>query len=902
VNSERFARISAAFDELIELDEPKRSLRLDEICGDDEEVRQEILAMLRADAQPNAPVDSPLGGWALAALGDAEQIRPIRGTMLGPWRVLDLIGEGGMGSVYLAERADGSFEQRVALKVLRRVVGAGSAAARVRFAQERQILADLQHAHIAGLVDGGVTEDGVPWFAMEHVDGLPITQWCRQHSASLSTRLQLVRDVTAAVSAAHQKLIIHRDLKPSNILVTADGGAKLLDFGIAKLMDPVGVDETLTGLRLMTPRYAAPEQILGRPVSTATDVYALGALLYELLAGEAPFAEITSTGRELEDAVISRDPKALPSSVALDLRRIVEMAMRREPERRYASAEAFANDLERFGGHAPVLARSATPAYRFSRYLRRHRAVVAALLAVFLALGAGLVSTAWQARRARQQAERAAAVSEFLVTIFDAGQARGHANIDLSARELLDEGRRQLALNPRLDPKLTGELLLMLGRLYSGLTQYVVADSLMREAEALIETSYGADSPELAKLLLARSEVLLEIGDLDAVDAIVQRVYELNLHRYGELHPETNATLVQMADVAGKRGDPQRSVAIYRQVLANDERMGSDDTDRALDLNNLGVALDAAGQSTESDSLLRMALDLRRRTLGSRHEDTAQTLHNLASTTASLGDDAMALELLSEAIEIRRELFPEGHMDQAGSLTNLAQIQMRLGEFDAARAALLEAVEMTRRLTPRPTYELGRALNSLGTLAYREGDYRSAADYIEQAIVAFDATIGAASSGALRSRNNRAVILHRAGSLEEAAAAFEDVMARRVESLGPEHPDVAWSLKGMGMLELDRGHPLEAEAQLREALRILLKAEPEQIGVHAECWLGLGRCALAASRLDEAKELLLEAETGLNQSYATGHPLRGQCREALAQLYERLGDGERAASYRQSEL
>jgi serine/threonine-protein kinase len=423
VSDERWARIGELFHELAGQARVDQQARLTSLGEEDPELAHELVALLRADAA-RSPLDggaqgmvAALGAVAPAVASSAEGPSPrLVGQRLGAWQLVAPLGKGGMGVVYLAERAEGGFTQRAAVKVLRQSVD--SPELQRRFLGERQLLAGLDHAAIVRLLDGGVTPEGLPWFALELVDGRPITLYARERRLSVRQRVALMVEVCTAVEAAHRRLVVHRDLKPSNILVTGQGRVKLLDFGIAKVIAEVEEPaSTRTEHRLLTPQYAAPEQILGEPVTVAVDVYALGVVLYELLAGVLPHERKLSTAARLAKELAGERTVA-PSErlralggeanreraeVAGDLDAVVLMALRAEPERRYASVAALGEDLSRFLDHRPVTARTSDRAYRAARFVRRHRVVVT-VVALFMALlVAALAGALWQARAARER-------------------------------------------------------------------------------------------------------------------------------------------------------------------------------------------------------------------------------------------------------------------------------------------------------------------------------------------------------------------------------------------------------------------------------------------------------------------------------------------------------------------
>lgn len=415
---ERWRQIDELFRTVANRPPAEREAHLTRVCGDDADLRREVLDLL-AHEPPESFLHDPIKQAAISVTHEPDD--ELLGRRIGPYRLTRMVGRGGMGAVYEAVRDDDQFQQQVALKLIKR--GMDTAFVRDRFLRERQILASLDHPHIARLFDGGATADGLPYFVMEFVDGEPITDYCQRHRLTLNQKLMLFRDVCSAVQHAHQKLVIHRDLKPSNILVTADGTLKLLDFGIAKLLSPdpgEAITRTETAVRLMTPDYASPEQVRGKAISTATDVYSLGVVLYELLAERRPYQFETYSPLVIERAIcdteapkpsdIARETDAtakLAKQLTGDLDNIVLMALRKEPERRYQSVEQFSEDLRRYLAGLPVAARPDTFTYRASKFVRRHRVAVVAVALVALSLLGGIFATTLAARRARAERERA---------------------------------------------------------------------------------------------------------------------------------------------------------------------------------------------------------------------------------------------------------------------------------------------------------------------------------------------------------------------------------------------------------------------------------------------------------------------------------------------------------------
>jgi len=549
MDGERWRRIEALFDEATGLAPAERDAFLSRACGDDLEMRRELESLLAADGEAAEFLARPV---VTGAAPSPDPALPA-GKVIGHYRVGDKLGQGGMSTVYLATRADDAYQQSVALKILD--CGSDRSDLAARFRAERQIMASLDHPGIARLLDGGTTDDGRPYLVMEYIDGVPLDRYCDEHRLAVDARIDLFRQVCAAVQYAHQNLVVHRDIKPSNILVSGDGVPRLLDFGIAKLLEgtrlPGTVEATMTGQRLMTPQYASPEQIEGGVITTATDVYSLGALLYLLLAGRFPYRLEATRSGALERAVVEQDPERPSHAVGRmpagprptpsdlvgedgptvdqlsearglrphqlrrklrgDLDNIVLMALRKEPERRYASVGLLSEDLRRYRENEPVAARADTLRYRARKFVARHTVgvgVAAAVLTVILVLTATLSVQAVRLARQRDeiQAERdkALAVSGFLEEVFavsDPDQARGET---VTAREILDKGATRLTETLAGQPETQAALALAIGRAYMNL-------GLNDRAAPLLAQS------------LAQRERLRGPTDLDVADSLLQR-------------------------------------------------------------------------------------------------------------------------------------------------------------------------------------------------------------------------------------------------------------------------------------------------------------------------------------------------------------------------------------------
>ena len=520
MNADRWPEVSRILDEVLDRPCGEWPALIARLCADDASLRDEVEAVLAGHGRVETFLESPPHGLLAEALERPDG--DVAGTRIGPYRVLRTIARGGMGRVMLAERADGAFTQRVALKLLR--PGADTPDTAWRFRSERQILAKLVHPSIAHLLDGGMTDEGRLWLAMEYVEGLTIDRYAEAHGLDVPARLDLFLTVAGAVHHAHRQLVIHRDLKAANILVTPSGEPKLLDFGIAKLLDDESdrssTQHTRTGQRWMTPAYAAPEQILGQPATTATDVYQLGAVLYELLTGRRPFEPDRPGVRAIEDAVLTQDPARPSQAVSAppqprerarvlrgDLDAIVLKALRKEPELRYGSVEAMADDIRRHLDRKPVRARDGTAAYRARRFVTRHRvgvAVAAGFAAVVIASAGALfvqqAATARERDRATAEAAKSAQVTGYLMGLFEASDPGEALGDTITARELLERGvARADALTDQ--PAVQATLLGVTGRVFVNLGEHERGAALLRRSLALQRASPTPDERQLTGTL-----------------------------------------------------------------------------------------------------------------------------------------------------------------------------------------------------------------------------------------------------------------------------------------------------------------------------------------------------------------------------------------------------------------
>jgi len=709
IDRRRWLRASVHLDELLDLPEEQRETRLSDLRRDDPATAADVAELL--DQHRRLTAERFLESPPPAAPGRAADAR-LSGLTIGAYTLSSRIGQGGMGSVWLASRSDGRFEGHAALKLLNAsLVGRGGEA---RFTREGTILARLTHPHIARLIDAGVSETGQPYLVLEYVDGRHIDRYCADERLGVEARIRVFLDVIAAVAHAHANLIVHRDLKPSNVLVTAAGQVKLLDFSIAKLLEH---EDGSAATRLthdtgsaMTPRYAAPEQIAGGPVTTATDVYALGVLLYELLTGRHPHAPTAKTSADLAKAISATEPPR-PSSVAPeswrralrgDLDTIVMKALKKEPLERYASVMAFADDLRRHLDHQPIAARPDLLGYRAAKFARRHRRGLAASIVAVTVL-AGIVGfytarLAAERDRARQQAEKASRLSELLTTLITgADPYRTPDAKEPTVQNLLDVGAARIATELQDQPEVQGEMFTVIGRTYERMGLLAKALPLLEQALAIGRRTLGPDHVRLAQSLNALGVLQRQLGNVGAAEPLLREGLAMRRRLLGNVHADVAVTLVELSRVLRDRGRWADAEPLAREALAIREAVyGEEHRETATSKNELGQILLERGDLAAAEPLLRENMETSVRLLGDDHPNAAAAKSNFGRLLLARGDAAAAEPLLRDATAVYGRVFGETSAEYAVRLSGVASAVELQGRFDDAEPMFDRAFAIAR--------------------------------------------------------------------------------------------------------------------------------------------------------------------------------------------------------------
>ena len=827
----RWQRVREAFQVCLELPEADRDAHLVATCGDDPEMLAEARDLLRCHEDPQTLLPARVG----------HDRRAEEGVQVERYELLELVGQGGMGVVYRARRADGIYDDEVAVKLLHGDLHAASLVQ--RFGQERQILASLKHPAIARLIDGGTASDGRPFLVMEYVDGVPIDRYCASKRLDVPARLALFAQVCRAVHSAHQSLVVHRDLKPANLLVDASGAPRLLDFGVAKLIDPTA--PALTAIDAdgtpMTPDYASPEQVSGEAITTATDVYGLGAVLYLLLTGSKPLGNGDRSLRELVDAVCHIEPAAPSERVANarrgadgqvpaeragyeepqrlrrilagDLDRVVAMAMSKVPARRYASAEDLARDVDRYLAGRPVQAREPTAAYRLGKFLRRHRwpCLAATLVAVTLTvLGVSLLRQRNQLLQEQTASREVTGFLEGLFLVSTPEEGRGRAVL---ARELLDRGALDVRVRFADQPRLRTRLMSTMGRAYLRLGH-------VDEARPLLEASLEARRARADREPRSVADGLLDMGDL--------RLAEGN-------HVAAEAAYVASQAYQGTR---------------------SEDHDRAVRAAiGIAQARQIAGDYDSARAIFRSAVGRARTSFGTRHERVAEALRGLGELHRITGDLADAEPLLEEALDITRERFGDDHPAVARLRLQIGLLLEEQGRFEEAEAALRETRRVQAIVYPEGHPLQAETLNNLASVVLALGRAEEAETLCRDGLSMRRDILEQGHPAVGESLNLLGLILARQGRADEAEQAFRAARALWRDRLGPDHVQLAAVANNLSRVLRERGDTAAAEEELLEALRLYTAAFGDR---HVQVATVLNNLALmrkAEGDLEAARDL-----------------------------------------------
>jgi serine/threonine-protein kinase len=810
------------------------------------------------------PVDTAVSGNPLETTAAVPVEALGSNRRIGPYRLIRELGHGGMGTVFLAARADDQFEKRVALKVVR----SSDSEEVVRFfRRERQILASLEHPNIARLLDGGTTEEGLPYFVMEHIEGDPIDQYCDRRKLSIAERLELFDGVLSAVQYAHRSLVVHRDLKPGNILVTADGIPKLLDFGIAKILSPVvaGGHSTETVVA-MTPEYASPEQVRGRAITTATDVYSLGVILYELLTGQKPYRvksrehlEVlkavceeepdrpsTAVGRTSErrepDGTVTTStpeetgrlrhetPQRLKKRLKGDLDAIVLGALQKDPVQRYRSVEALSEDLRRYREGKPVTVRKSTRLYRLLKLCGRHKLAVAATLTIAGLLVALAVTNTVQASRLRTQRDRVTAESakvtamnDFLQSALGAADPWEKGSRNVSLLDALRQAQAKAEAGFEGQPLIGAAVLETIGNTFGSLAEFGEGEKALRRSLGLRETAAGPRSAEAARSLVSLSSLYSQWRKFDEAERYARQALDISREVNGPDSLETGMAMVALGQTMERKGDIKALKPLAQQILAigrsphpGTRTPATAAADRAK-IEDDALEMLASVALEEQDYKSMESLDRERlaKLRAQRPEpraDVAQAMNNLATAQMLSGDLAGAEANYKEALTRLIAVLGEDHPEVATTMENLGNVYFRSGRYDETSRNLEVVLAMRRKALGDDSEPVGRTLANMGTVYKRAGKKEEAERSYRQALGILSVKLGPESLDVAAVRMYLGDLLKQEGKLDEADGLLRESLATRARVLGETHAATQSVIKDLAELSTARGKPEEAAA------------------------------------------------------------------------------------------
>jgi serine/threonine-protein kinase len=842
-DTEHWRRIDAILDQVMDSPESERPDLVRSLCGPDAALTADVLAFLTETARADGFLEEPAGERAAHLIEVSSQMwNPAArlGQMLGSYRLVSLLGEGGMGVVYVGERDDGQYKKKVAVKLM--LAMGSESPLRARFLAERQMLAKLDHPNTARLLDGGLTDEGIPYIVMELVAGTSVLEYCEREELDIQARIRLFQEICAGVDDAHRQLVLHCDLKPANILVTADGVPKLLDFGIGRWLDPdaEGPRAQKTPQRkLMTPDYASPEQLRGEPLTTASDIFALGVLLYELLTGIRPRQRAESDDRTDGPADVAAEappPSQAGASagnrgrIRRDLDAVVMKALATDPRARYGSARELADDLRNYLEHLPVRAVVSTPAYRFRKLVQRNRAASAGVVLVMVTVIAGIAGTAWQARvagqerdAARLEAERAGAVSRFMIDLFETADPNENKGADVTAREVLD---RSLDRIQNLDdqPELQVSLEKVMATVYYRLGRTEQARGLYEKALATEIELYGPASAPATDTMIDLGITLLEQGRHDDAETLLRRSLEIRRGQNSREPQWLTKPIRALARLLNEKGNSAAAIVLFEDSFDN---MDADDLADVEGLgrayNNYAAALSNVGHYARADTAFGLAESYYRQTVSEEHYYFGALYNNWALTVQNLGDKARGEELHRKALAIRRKL--KHNQGQIGiSLINLGNLLVNDGRAAEGLPMLTEALDINREAFGDSHFFVAATIINVGTAQLGMGDFAAAEASYREGERIFMEIFGEEHAAVAIARTRRGQAAHQSGNLAEAEALLREAVAIHRPLLPSKILSFAETLEELGVVLMKQDKPAAAEAHLGEAHTIFVDA------------------------------------------------------------------------------
>ncbi|CAM2069719.1 Non-specific serine/threonine protein kinase [Sulfidibacter corallicola] len=921
-------KVERIFGEAGELPFEQRAAYLDEACEGDASLRAEVESLLAIGEAELAVFRKPLFDCSL---------KP--GQRLGRYEIVRKLGQGGMGTVYLAEQVEG-VRRWVAIKFI------GSLAfdeeRKKRFEVEQLLLARMSHSYIAKLYETGMTEEGFPYFVMEFIEGLSITEFCDQHQLTITERLELFIKVCGAIAHAHLKGIIHRDIKPSNILVIMENQVptpKVIDFGIAKTLD--GSSLTRHDTPPGTLRYMSPEQAgLTDPAGNRldpdfrSDIYTLGLLLYELLVGVPPLMlRDDSPVLDARRQICLEAPKkpshrwmrldeetkntlvryrgdihasTLFQNLRGDLDWIVLKALEKQPDRRYQSAHEFKKDLLRHLTCLPIEAGPPSPLYVLGKFVRRHRMPVIAVFSVFLLTVGFTVSLVFAHRnslrerdRAQRERDSARQITNLMIDMFEANDPYQERTGDITVKQVLDRASKKINDELKDQPETKIQMMLALGQVYHHLGHYDQSVDLLDACLRLTRARHGRMGLPQAERSRKLAKVLMARGDYPRAERLMKEVLAYQRESLGVGHPETALTMAGLGNLWVSTGAVDQAEEMLRGAVEIQRAANVGSLELSDTLNTLGMLLRRQGEMERAVPLFEESLQLQREGLGEDHPNVATATNNLAAIYHGVGDFTRAAPLYRRSLELKRKRFGDSHPTIANGLNNLAVLLQDMGEDEEAERMLREAVEIRRRHNDGPTAPLAKNLINLGRQVNINGDHVEAEVILKEAIAMFVALFGPGHPEQAGALNNLGIVYRKMKRLDDAQQAHQKAWDIFAAELGPDHFKVGVSMMGLAHVANDRESYLEAESLCRQATAILERRFPDGHWIVDKARALLGRSLTGQKRYEEAEVLLRQAYQSLRQRFGDDDGFVTMPLKDLILLYEQWGKPEKARRYRE---
>jgi len=865
MTTDEWNRIESIVDQALTLPPDKRSAFIEKQCKGDTDCCKRVYAFLESIEKADTffsnkkKVKDKVADFAIANHDQKIKHEDLIGTVIGAYKLTQLLGKGGMGAVYLAERTDGQFKHSVAIKLI--LAGSSNTEIYTRFVQERQILAGLAHEHITRLYDGGVTKDGVPYLIMEYVDGVSITEYCDQNRLSITERLELFKSVCSAAQYAHKNLIVHRDLKPDNILITRSGEVKIMDFGIAKIVSPEPSATLSSDDKTESPYLsftnAAPEQLENQPVTTSSDIYALGVLLHRMIVGVHPLPIKKKTGKQIHSIITSHQPEepskkfgSLSSStqkqIALnrncspnqlkkklkdDIDAIILKSIRKKPEQRYQTVDDLVHDINRHERNYPVKAVESSKIYMTKKYIARNGTFLTAAAGFFLIAAISVMFYTHQVQKerdlAKMEATKATQVTNFVLDLFKGSDPEVQRGDEVSARDLLDRGIERTSYLTN-QPEIQANMLEVLGRILTQLGEFTEAEELLTQAIDIRTELFGESHIQTLSSFEHLGSLLSSRGDLFEAEAILEKALSQRVEMYGLEQAALSEANTELAYVYRRLGKLDEAEQLYQSLIAiYEQNLGPDDPLKLRSISSLGVTLHVQGKLDEAELRYRDVLEKRERLYDTVHPDVAMSMNNLGSLLLNRGQFDEAEELLSKALEMRTSLFGDMHPKVALSSNNMGILKRNTGDFEAAENYFKRALEINTTLFG--PNQLQTAINkfSMAELHMLQGNYEKSLELYDASHKIFNTHLPEGSSFIARSSMGVGEALTILGSdnLEDAAYYLEKGF-NQVKNLHNEHSvEFGLALMQMGKFSFEKEDPESGTEYLLKSHSILSDIE-----------------------------------------------------------------------------